>query len=817
MGKRSIICLALLLLSLGLSAPLPAGADDGATSPIAMAADPAFDGLFKYGEWLPIWVRLENQGPDVEAEIRVRVTGGYGGTVYAAPAPLPTGSRKRIPLYVLPNPYSHELEVELLAGGDLLASQKVTIEPRTNNTYLIGFLVPGRGALSLLQGISLGTPVRPLALVDLSLEDLPDRLEGLNSFDCLVLNDVDTSALTPEQAATLDTWVHRGGRLVVGGGAGAQQAVAGLPSELLPFVPGGLAQIDSLGGLADFARAEPIRLPGPFPVSTGQEVAGRTLAGQAGVPLVREAEVGAGHVDFVALDLAAAPFDGWSGTTAFWQRLLAPGADYPSWLPSDISTRQMRAGPMSYALSNLPALDLPSLRGMGILLVVYVLLVGPVNYFFLRWRRRLHWAWVTIPVITLLFSGGTFGLGYALRGTDLIVNKIALVESLPGGGASVTSYLGLFSPAQRAYEIEVKGGGLLAPLNPDYSPWGGPVPIDPEGSGTLPGEVVFVQGEPGRVRGLAVNQWSMQTFTTETAWPDLGAITADLRLEGTRLQGTVRNGTDYTLSDAALILSTDFVHLDELAPGQEVAVTLDLTDLTNVRSRQEPIFFRLFQEEFQGGALGGPPREAELKRSVLQGLLEGSWGGTVTSVAQLKSQPGLGQGIIFLGWFDQAPPQLRVNGREPAQQSTALLVSSLPYSLGDGGQVSLPPGLLPGELIELPVEGGPCGPIAAAVYIGRGQAVVQFRLPDEVRDLQIESLQLSLGSDGGWSQAPDVAFYRWQQDDWIALDQPVMGVNHLSDVAEFVGGDGLVRVRFSAEDQRPRGCIYADLGLEAQP
>jgi hypothetical protein len=44
-----------------------------------------------------------------------------------------------------------------------------------------------------------------------------------------------------------------------------------------------------------------------------------------------------------------------------------------------------------------------------------------VNYLLLRWQKRLHEAWITIPLITIVFSIGAFGLGYALRGTNLIL------------------------------------------------------------------------------------------------------------------------------------------------------------------------------------------------------------------------------------------------------------------------------------------------------------------------------------------------------------------------------------------------------------
>lgn len=779
---------------------------DSPSPGLAVEAEAAFDGTFKYGEWLPVWVQLANSGSDLEAEVRVRVTGGWGATTFAAPAPLPTGSRKRIPIYVLPNNFSHELEIQLVEGNDVLVAQKIPVQPRPNSSYFVGLIAPERGALSMILGAALPRSglERSKELIDLSLADLPERPEGLRSFDCLILNDVDTSLLTPEQGAALEAWVRQGGRLVIGGGAGVMRTVAGLPASLLPLVPRGLVEVDTLPGLSGFAEAEAVRVPGPFVVATGELEEGRTLALQDDLPLLREQALGNGCVDFVALDLAVSPFDAWAGTTAFWEKLLSPGAAYPEWLPADMSARQMQSGQMGYALSQLPSLDLPSIRGLGLLLVLYVVLVGPVNYLVLRWRRRLHWAWFTIPLMTMSFSAGAFGLGYAMRGSDLILNKIAVIELRLDGTAGVNSFVGLFSPAQQSYEIEVPGSGLLSPLNSDYNPWG-------PGDLSAAGEMVFLQGQPNRVRGLAVNQWSMQTFLAEGMWVDFGQVVGDLQMGNDGLMGTVRNETSHTLMDAVLVSGNDFVRLGDLPPGGEATVAMNYVDLSGQRFGS-PISYRLFEEQFNQMGSGLPPREAQLKQTVVDSILQqGGKLGPVVSRAPMGG--GAFQGLVFLAWLDEAPPDVQVDGRKPAQQTTALLYNPLTYRLPKEGSVSIPPGFIPGALVEMPFEGGSCGPDTTSVYIGRGQATFEFYVPEEVRDVQVGDLKLALETDGGWGQLPDTAVYDWAAEAWIELDSPVLGVNVLSAVTGLVGDDGLVRVRLSSDGGRG-GCIYVDLGLE---
>ncbi|GAB4530689.1 MAG: hypothetical protein Kow0063_09050 [Anaerolineae bacterium] len=803
MKQLRVILVGLAILSVSGLAPPVWQAFASAPPGLEMEAWAAYDGHFKYGEWLPVWVQVENSGPDLEAEIQVHVTGSWGQTSFAVPAPLPGGSRKLIPVYVLPNNYTHVLQVELVADdGEVLLSQKVPVQPQPNITYQVGLLAPERGALSLLLGVPLPGQERPKTLVDLSLADLPERPEGLRSFDTLILNDMDTSSLTPEQKSALEAWVQQGGRLVIGGGAGAQHTTAGLPQSILPLLPRGEMELSRLPALADFAGGEPVRVPGPFVVASGEEGEGSTLVAQDGLPLIIERVVGAGYVDFVALDLAVSPFDAWAGTTAFWERLLAPGAAYPEWLPPDMSARQVRSGQMTYALSRLPALELPSIRGLGLLLVLYVALVGPVNYLVLRWRKRLHWAWVSIPLITLVFSAGAFGVGYTMRGTDLILNKIAVLELDSSGTARVTSYLGLFSPARQSYEIEVRNNALLSPLTPDYNPWG------PSAIGTG-AEIVFVQGEPGYVRGLAVDQWSMQTFMMEGVWEDFGQIQADLQLEDGSLAGTIHNQTAHTLRDVVLILGNNFKRLDDLEPGQEVDVTLDLTSPLDLALGQ-PLSFLLYEDQFTQPGPGAPSREAELKRAVIDGVFNQS--GPV-SIWSSRMARGPWRGLTLLGWLDQAPPEVRVAGRTPAQQTTALFYLPLSFHMPQEGNISLPPGLIPGALVVMPVEGGPCGPNGTSLWLGRGEAVFEFQAP---QGIQVDELRLVISSDGaGWWQLPETAIYDYTLETWATLEEPITGINVIPDAGGMVNDHGQVRVRLSSAGNQV-GCLHLELGLEGR-
>jgi len=122
---KLILTFALIILG-AMVVPNPVMAQSQA---IIMSVEPAFQGYFKYGEWLPVWVNLENNGADLLGEVRVSVTRDFEQVTYAAPVSLPAGARKRLPVYVLPNNFTHELKVDLIVDELALQSQKVVVQP----------------------------------------------------------------------------------------------------------------------------------------------------------------------------------------------------------------------------------------------------------------------------------------------------------------------------------------------------------------------------------------------------------------------------------------------------------------------------------------------------------------------------------------------------------------------------------------------------------------------------------------------------------------------------------------------------------------
>ena len=340
MKSLRIIALLVVLASLLMtpSARLAAAQADQ----ISLTVTPAGDGYFKNGEWLAVWAEIENAGSDIEAQLSVQITGSSSQSTYAVDVSLPSGARKRVPLYVLPNNFSRELEVQLKTQDTLLAKQKITVRPQGNITYLVGLVASERGGLALLNGITLPGQSRPKVILDLAPADIPERSEGLGSFDLLVFNDVDTSRLTPAQAEALAGWVHQGGQLVIGGGSGTALTLSGLPTDLLPVEVNGQGEIraEDLNDLVAFAEGSTIRTTGTFVCATVTPAPqARTLVEASLSPLVVEGSYGKGRVDFIGLEPEQRAVQQLAG----YDRFLEPACGVPRPIPDGPAARHLHA------------------------------------------------------------------------------------------------------------------------------------------------------------------------------------------------------------------------------------------------------------------------------------------------------------------------------------------------------------------------------------------------------------------------------------------------------------------------------------------
>ena len=791
--------LALLILGGGVAGAASAFAAPLAQSGLTFSIRAGFDGYYKDGYWIPVRVTVANDGPDLSGTLRISVPRNYGAseTIFSRAVDLPTQSRREIVLYVIPEGALTTLDVVLVnEKNKVAASKSVRMTQITPTDLLYGVLAGSASSFNSLADLDPGNGAAFLA--QLEVGDLPPAGRGWKALDALVISDVDTGALTPEQRAALSGWVAGGGRLVVAGGPAWQKTTAGV-ADLLPVVPATtrtLADLRTLGAFAAF----------PPPEGSGVAAEGSLapdaviLAGLDRFPLVAMRRTGFGQVTFLALDPAFAPLKGWDGIEGLFRNILSIPADRPSWVNglSNWPSAQQ-------AVTALPNLELPSTWQVCGFMLVYLILIGPLNYLVLRRLKRRELAWLTIPGIVLVFSGAAYISGYQLSGTRALLHQLTVVQVWPDADqAQVDTLVGLFSPRRASYDVEFAPGFLVRPM-PDSSGYGGAADA-----------VKVEQGDRTRLFGVNTEVAAVESFVVQGQIPAPhfeSALTLGVASGGSlSLTGTVTNLSDLTLTDVVLLGPGpgSAQRLGQLNPGQTQTISLYLG---GARARPSPPNTIAPASLVGSPGLLPPPYTGGYYDSTLDDVFGTSGGyyynyadreqfrrfSLLSSVIDQYNNAGRGNGVYLVGWTAITPREASASVTNRAfgtLDTTLYLIALQPeISLGSGTATVVPPALMTWTLLEASAQGGTPSPYDYYAYTGDRYAL-RFVPAQPLVFRTVRELTLRLTS-YGLTGIPDLDVELWDFSEarWSLQRGLIWGENAVSDPARFVGPGGEILVR----------------------
>ena len=581
-----------------------------------------FAGHYKVGLWTPVEVTLRGgstAGAPPEGwsgELSLIVPDGDGvpsrvATPPDQPCRVSAGRDTRWLLYARFGRIDSTLTVEFRRpeDGRLVASRNFTA---TDSDDQSGFplavaavrkmiVCVGADPLGVEGAIALQRQAFAQQTIVVRLEDaaqLPGKWLAYEGVDTLVLSTSRPEVfrgLSPQspQIVALEQWVHMGGRLVLCVGSQAQQFQGGdaLLAPLARFLPGKLETQKNNAG--EEVRLFPLQQPGaletycassvPIPTQALGNVPrvpklaavhadGVVEAQETDLPLVVRAPRGFGQIVFFAGDLDRQPLSQWRDRPRFLGVLLelaaADGGESGEHAAIMHYGFDDLAGQLRSALDQFSGVSLVPFSAVVALIVLYLLLIGPADYFFLRKiARRMVWTWLTFPLIVLLFSVGVYLAAQRLKGNDVLVNQLDLVDvdvdaETGSGLVRGTSWFNLFSPQAKAFNLS------LHPTLPD-----GNVPRDADVSLSwlgLPGE--FLGGMNARashpvpwtesydlapemdaIRGVPIQIWSTKSLTARWTAQTQRCPSAKLVEEGGVPVGTITNTLAFPLSKCFLI------------------------------------------------------------------------------------------------------------------------------------------------------------------------------------------------------------------------------------------------------------------------
>jgi len=465
----------------------------------------------------------------------------------------------------------------------------------------------------------------------------PDNPLALEGIDVLYLNSQKAADLSVGQVNALMAWLQSGGHLIVG--VEQLTDINGTPwlRELLPCTLTSIGNVSAHEALQEYARTAAVisdngeqnrprnkiqqqqgvtrvgpggsnrvprkvapppgsaRVPAspiepisadaatedvqfdatPMAVATGTLRDGTVLIGDAATPLAVEGLRGRGKITLLTFSPEREPFVSWKNRGWFWSKLagvppsafLNPnGTVVANRLSSDgiframIDTKQVRKLPLGWLLA---------------LLVAYLVVIGPLDQYWLKKINKQMLTWVTFPCYVVFFSALIYFIGFHLRAGELEWNELNVVDILPDNEQAVLrgqTYVSIYSPNNAHYQLA--SNQKFASLRGEYlGNFGG----NQEGSRAM----VDQTGNSFQADAF-VPVWTSELFVSD--WIEKAPLPLDMtaRRGSDGWQVTVNNGLDRALPGLSVILDGRICPLGDLPASQTKTFTVPFGQGTTV-------------------------------------------------------------------------------------------------------------------------------------------------------------------------------------------------------------------------------------------
>lgn len=528
-----------------------------------------------------VQLTIENQGSDWEGTVRLNVgenlySGSYGSArtcAYDTTLSLPSGSTKQFVVRVPKDSLERTdgiVKVTLLdKDGDRTAHREFDrlLQEQAKNLSM-GILSDEYFSLTYLDMGGNEFYDRggnyPIKLVELDQDNLADSLDSLRF---LVIDSYNTSVLSDPVLESVELWLEDGGVLIIGTGNSAKEVLSGLDDLEIEcakvYAPG--EDLYAAFGNASYADVDLSQLHMAELIDRNDQY-DRGYGSQALLCSRGYGAVGIFPYSFSELgELDGADYQRYLQET-FVDYILEQVNDYTS-SPYGSGQYANSYSDIRYILNRFCYLlgngdSRLQFGGLKVIVILYVIFVGPVLYLLLRFAKKRDLYWIAVPVATLV---GILLIYAAGRGFEVKGAKVfsATIEDLSGGG-NVQTYLRCYDAGHKEWDLRLAEGYEYAgPLEDDYYRSGDDEKyyyhIKKEG------DRLFFGIDPSA--GFE-DSYFLAGITRE---PENGSITSDLQIDGQwSIKGTITNGTKRDFPYFAVIMNHNLFVYKDLPAGADM-------------------------------------------------------------------------------------------------------------------------------------------------------------------------------------------------------------------------------------------------------
>ncbi len=537
-------------------------------------------GKAKYQSVVPLQVTVKNNGADFSGDMAINASSSFeAASALVLPLDIAAGEEKTIELYLdgLADYSYSEADLFAFYEGSIEKGKKVAykgtkrlqanfLDPSTTFIYTLTDKSDRLSAYLRLSQFSSSGNVEIFNLNQLKDFTLPEDAQGYAMANIIAVDEISIADLSQNQQEALLKWVQDGGTLLLGA-SDQVLTTAGIFKDYLPLTLSQQMKTVSAGSLTKLSGGGIFTKDISVYTATDNQGSVAILK-ENDTTLAAKKKLGSGEIVQTTFSLGDQPLASMDGYAALTAKML----NIQTLSQQGMMQGQSTMDQISYELRSInelfPSFEV-SVSYMLIVIILYILIIGPLLYFVLKKMDKREHAWWLIPAISVAISIALFIFGAKDRIVQPQVQQSAFYKV--NEDSSINGYYveSILTNRSGDFVVEAdKNTTALALRNNNNI------------TGTVGDlhETSYIKehanGSTLTLRNLSY--WSVQSFAGKTTAKDIGKMDIDITLKNEKLSGTIKNNFPFELKDVTLISGIKEVKLGDIEPNGTLKVDKEL-------------------------------------------------------------------------------------------------------------------------------------------------------------------------------------------------------------------------------------------------
>lgn len=681
-----------------------------------------FHGYYKYGQISPIKIEVKNKYKDLNAKIQLLVENGSERKIYTAFSKglnIAKGATKTINMkFFINNDMQHtgtKLRI-LNNNGKKVFEKDIKINKfQSPKDKTIGILSDDIESIRYLNyAYRTRTNGKKLFYDIAELKDIHFDVDMLNTFDVIVINNYNIKNLDKLQISAIKNWTSSGGKLLIGTGSNGLKNLKGLDNF-----------VKNTDGFTKHDYGE-------FTYS--------------------QQKIGQGNIFITNFDLGMVPFIEYKEKEAFISKMLSDSIS----IDEDQEYERRIFNNLENLVRNIPMSRLPSINIIFIILGIFILLVGPINYIILKKIDKREKAWISIPIIVVVFSTIIYLWGIDTTFKKAFTNNISILKIKNDTNVTeAESISGIMASKKGDVDISTNEDVHMLPADRyyRYRPKNEEEDIAIEYLFDVDKHIIL------KNKGL----WDIEVMNMKRIYDYKNSINGKVMFKKNEIVGTVENLSSLNIEDGILFYGNKYQRLGNIEKGKTKEIKVTLKDTSKMKISRHG-YYRILDALYPRNNQNFKYKSKEedilsnvIKREILEEVFE-------TDLFEDKK-------IKIIGWNrEEIAPNIKINGKNIDRIDRNLIIIPIQVEYEKGSEIEIPNGLLETNVIEtnnMHYEKG------ESRLWGEGYGVFSFNVLDN-----IELLSMDIDLKVGLRKDYDIFIYNYKTNKWEKYDKNSITINN---------------------------------------